>query len=278
MAINILRAKGRGRDTTPTTIGDADADVFNCPTCARPLVTGARRCPGCRTHLVMGIQLGRAGLFMALGIAVGGLAGGGAVGVIVQGQLAAAVAGTAEAVPAASEAAVAPPVTEPVASAPAVPDQVLRPAAAWSLGQTAEVNARLAAMTPVLATAATAQFVDTAAVVAALRAILSESASGVDLSERLGAWPAASGLSADLGQFYAQARAAAKRGLAASMSNRAAYRVAAIEVLGILGSLNALDARSRALAETAGIALVPVAVPSATDAAGPKGPGSEPLP
>lgn len=277
MAIDIIRAKGAHRDTTPATIGEPDADVFSCPACARPLVAGARRCPGCRTHLVMGIQLGRAALFMALGIALGGLVGGGAVAVTVQGQLAAAVAGTAEAVPVARQAAVVPPVTEPIPSVPNVPDQVLRPAAAWSLGQTAEVNARLAAMTPVLAAAA-AGSVDTAAVVAALRAIVSDSASGADLSERLGAWPAASGLSADLGQFYADARAAAKRGLAASMSNTAAYRAAAIEVLGILGSLSALDARSRALAETAGIALVPVAVPSATDAAGPNGPGSEPLP
>ena len=53
---------------------------------------------------------------------------------------------------------------------------------------------------------------------------------------------------------------------------------AAIKMLGILGSLGTLDARSRSLAETAGVTLGPVTLPFATDAAGPTGRGTERLP
>lgn len=283
MAIDILRGKATSRELEPKTVGELDVNVFSCPTCARPLVEGARRCPGCRTRLVMGIQLGRAALFMALGVSVGALIGGAGVALTVQGQLSIAqLSGEA------GRRADAPPITEPIASAPAataapaasavLPGTGIPPAAVWSLGQTAEINARIVGVTPVLATAIGAKNVDTAAVASALRAVVADTASGADLSSRLGAWPAASGLAADFGQFYAAVRAAALTGLAASMSNDAAYRSAAASMLGILGSVSALDARSRVLAESAGVTLVPVAVPFATDAAGPTGPGSEPLP
>lgn len=283
MAIDILRGKVRRDDTDPPTIGDRDVNVFSCPSCARPLVVGARRCPGCRTRLVMGIQLGRAGLFLALGVAMGSLLGGGSVALTVQDRLAAAIAAPAGVVPVPTLGAAAPLVTDPIASAPTtvdgpIPPGAVPPAAVWSLTQTAEINARIAAATPVLTKAAIANTVDTAAVAAALRAIVSDTASGADLSARLGAWTAASGLSADLGQFYADARATARSGLTASLSNDAAYRRAAQEMLAILESLGTLDARSRTLAEAAGVTLVPVTLPNASDAAGPMGPGTEPLP
>jgi len=288
MAIDILRRKATSRELEPKAVGELDVSVFSCPSCARPLVEGARRCPGCRTRLVMGIQLGRAALFMALGVSVGTLIGGTGVALTLQGQLSTAQL-AADVVPGAGQGAAAAPITEPVGPAPAAtvaapaasaapPATGIPPAAVWSLGQTAEINARIVGVTPVLASAIGAKDVDTAAVASALRAVVADTASGADLSSRLGAWPAASGLAADFGKFYAAVRAAALTGLAASMSNDAAYRSAAASMLGILGSVSALDARSRVLAQSAGVTLVPVAVPFATDAAGPSGPGSEPLP
>ncbi len=51
-----------------------------------------------------------------------------------------------------------------------------------------------------------------------------------------------------------------------------------MDLVAILGSLGTLGARSRDLAAVAGITLAPVDVPAATAAAGPSGPGSEPIP
>lgn len=155
---------------------------------------------------------------------------------------------------------------------------VIPAAAVWALGQSAVINARLTEPMQVLQAAAIAGTVDTGAVASALRSIASDTTSGADLSARLGAWPAAAGVAADLRVFYADARTAALAGLGAALSNQPAYRQAARELVAILGSLGTLDARSRDLATTAGITLAPVDVPAATDAAGPSGPGPEPIP
>ena len=52
-------------------IGEIEQTVFSCPSCQRPLAMGARKCPGCKTHLVAGVGLTNASGFVALGLAVG---------------------------------------------------------------------------------------------------------------------------------------------------------------------------------------------------------------
>ena len=58
-------------------IGEFDQTIFECPSCARPLALGARRCPGCGTRLLAGVTLGKASGFMAAGLAAGLLLGAG---------------------------------------------------------------------------------------------------------------------------------------------------------------------------------------------------------
>src|SRR4051812_31037139 len=52
-------------------IGEINQTVFDCPKCARPLAMGARRCPGCRTRLMLGVPMAKASVFASGGLAVG---------------------------------------------------------------------------------------------------------------------------------------------------------------------------------------------------------------
>jgi len=279
MTINVLRGKARrgAASLTPALIGEADESVFSCPACARPLVVGASRCPGCRTRLVMGIQLGRAALFLTLGVTLGTLVGGGLVAFTVQDRLqmvARPVA--ADIVPHSAPTDAAPLAsvpTVPIVAVPAIPATAIA-----SLGQTALVNARLADAAGELSQALASEPIDTAIVASTLRAITSDATSALSVTSRLDTWPAAVDLAGDMRTFYTDARAVARAGLGASLANEPAYREAARSMLAVLGSLGTLDAESRLLAQVAGVTLPPVDLPSATDAAGPTGPGFEALP
>jgi hypothetical protein len=50
-------------------IGEINQTVFDCPTCSRPLALGTRRCPGCRTRLVLGVPMSKAMIFATAGLA-----------------------------------------------------------------------------------------------------------------------------------------------------------------------------------------------------------------
>jgi len=86
MTVNAAR-RNRRRTPEPQTIapteslaiGEINQTVFDCPVCARPLAVGARRCPGCGTRLLLGIQAGKASVLAGLGLVVG-IALGGAFG------------------------------------------------------------------------------------------------------------------------------------------------------------------------------------------------------
>jgi len=54
------RASRRAPQEELLPIGETDANIFNCPACARPLVVGTTRCPGCSTGLISGIRATRA--------------------------------------------------------------------------------------------------------------------------------------------------------------------------------------------------------------------------
>jgi hypothetical protein len=268
MTINVLRGRGAARRTTheampePLPIGDDDSEIFNCPACARPLAVGARRCPGCRTRLMLGVQLKRAGVFMAAGMA-GGLAlttafvmvslnlGLAALPAAGAQPLPVATAGTGT-IPAASAA--------PAPSAAPVPPAI-PPASLTALGRTAEMNARIAGGIPTLQAALAGPSVDTGAIAEVFRTMTADAAYAAGAAERLGRWDDAVYVSAGLGALYADIRATAREGLAKSLSNAPAYRAAAETMLAVLAGLAPLDAASRDLGEAAGIELPAVNLP-----------------
>ena len=81
MTTNLMNSSkppdGQAKETRVLAIGETDANVFNCPVCARPLSEGTSRCPGCGVRLIMGVQLRRAAAILALGVVLGVLIGGG---------------------------------------------------------------------------------------------------------------------------------------------------------------------------------------------------------
>jgi hypothetical protein len=81
MTVNVAR-RSRRRTSSPRrepsvapteslAIGEINQTVFDCPNCSRPLALGARRCPGCGTHLVLGVPLVKASVLGGVGLAIG---------------------------------------------------------------------------------------------------------------------------------------------------------------------------------------------------------------
>ena len=269
MTINVLRGRGGARRGTrealpePLPIGDDDSDIFNCPSCARPLAVGARRCPGCRTRLLLGVQVKRAAVFVAGGIAAGLAFASAFVVLSVNVGLASvelregapaqpAASAIAEPAPAASVA----PVVSAAPVAPAIP-----PASVSALARTAEMNARIAAGIPILQAALAEPSVDTAVVAEVFRAMTADAAYAAGAAERLGGWDDAAYVSTGLSALYGDVRATAREGLAKSLGSEPAYRTSAEKMLAVLAGLAPLDAASRDLAEVAGIDLPLVPLP-----------------
>src|SRR3989442_10231220 len=74
MLTNVLRAISPAHPASAGTeleIGSADAGIFSCPQCARPLGSENTRCPGCGTRLILGVPSQRAAVFATLGGAAG---------------------------------------------------------------------------------------------------------------------------------------------------------------------------------------------------------------
>jgi hypothetical protein len=272
MTLNVLRrgsTRRRSREAAPEPlpIGDEDSNIFSCPVCARPLATGARRCPGCRTRLLLGVQLTRAAAFMGLGTAFGvALTTGFLVAALSLG-LAGRTAADPVAQPGASPVAgptVAPSVAPPpsVAPGPAIPATSVT-----ALSRTAEMNARIAGVIPILEAELAEASVDTAAVAEVFRAMNADAAYAAGAAERLGKWDEAGGVAAGLLTFYGDIRATARAGLTKSLASEPAYRAAAERMLVVLAGLGPLDAASRELATVAGIDLpvVPVPAPGTAD-------------
>lgn len=261
MTINVLRgraARAPEAAAEPLPIGDEDGQIFACPTCGRPLATGASRCPGCGTHLLLGVQIRRAALFIVAGVAAGLLVGIAlAIVIAIASRPAAVLPGTGtNAVPDAPPAPTAAPIVDP---APAIPAMSL---AAFS--QSANVNVRLGGSVSALQAQLAASEFDTIAVATTIRAIAADAAMGSDLAPRLAAWSDARDLAATLRGFYADVRATARRGLAASLTNAEAYRIAAAEMIVALGGLGAIDARTQDLAASAGMSVPKVELPPVT--------------
>lgn len=255
MAFNLLRGRlpGQRSDGPPKlAIGEADAHVFNCPTCSRPLNDGTPKCPACGTRLIMGVAVRRAATLMGFGAIVGLFIGGMVTSVIIKGLMdptAATAFDPADGV--ARPVASAGPSAIPVATAIPVPA-----AAQSALRQAAILDARIADDATALSRIAGNGSANDIAKV--LRSLSADVAIGADIAPRIAAWPGAETLAANRAAFYAAVAGSAHGSLGDSITDTKAYRANAKAMLKILRGLPALDAASRTLAAVVEMDLPPV--------------------
>ena len=235
-------------------IGEADANIVDCPACARPLAAGSRRCPGCGTRLLAGIRLTKAVGFMAVGLAAGVLLGAGGVALVALSRPA-AVAAVVPDVPSVVTPSAAPAAT----SAPLAPvDPAIPSAAVSALRQSAIVNQRILADAERLAAAVAVRAPRAQDVAPLLRGLATNAGYGDRFAPDIARWDAGATVSAELTTFYAAIGGIARDGLAASMTNARAYTDAGRRMLVVLGDLPTLDAAARAIASGADIDLPPL--------------------
>ncbi len=258
MATNVLRGKSRGtkpQEDKGLAIGETDARVFNCPACARPLSNGTWRCTGCGVRLVMGVTLRRALAILVLGMVLGT-----PIGVVA--TVSAVTLSLPE--PPAAIVVVPTPSPPPPTAAPASQPPVVTtiPASAISaLSGTTVVNGRIGVDATTLSTTLKKKDVETIEIARALRSLAADAALGMDLTARLTPWTDAHDVQTQLDTFYRAMADTAKAGLRASLTDTAAYRKAGAAMLTVVEDLAAVDAASRALAESVDIELPPVAIP-----------------
>jgi len=245
-------------------IGEINQTVFDCPTCSRPLALGTRRCPGCRTRLILGVPMSKASTFATAGLAVGivlGAAGGlvfaatrivpAPVGVAAPSAapVAAATVGTVG-LPSAPAAASAPAPSVATGTAGAMP-AIARSA----LVQAISVDEQLRGAADALRTALATSPFDASQVAEILRSISADAVYGADLADRVSAWPDSAGIAGDLSQAYGTIHDAATETLVASVRNTTAYRDGARSMVVLLAGIRAVDARARELAAEQNVVL-----------------------
>ena len=241
-------------------IGAPDANIFLCPRCTRPLAVGVSRCAGCKTRLVAGVPLLKVSGFVALGLIAGLAVGGGIVGALT-------LAGGAM-----STAAVAPPAAVPVASGVALASAAPQPSivpvdpavpapALTALRRSTTVNQRLLVDADQLARALAARDPSPADIAPLLRNLAATASFGDGIASTVGTWDQAADLSAALASFYGSIDRIAQDALTASITNDRAYKEGATRMLAVLDRLAGLDARTRALATSAGLDLPPLTAP-----------------
>ena len=276
MTVNAAR-RNRRRTPEPQTIapteslaiGEINQTVFDCPACARPLAVGARRCPGCGTRLLLGIQAGKAsvlaGLGLVVGIALGGAFGYG-VGLGRAGTTAAAAkTGSALSSPAPVQVGgggTTTPSARPTdtpgtgasgGGATASGSPISRSALLQALG----VNGRLRADGVALRAALRANVFDASTVAQTLRTLSAESVFGQQVVGRMADWPVSFTLVKDLASLYDAVHQTAIEGLVSSVRDAAAYRATAVAMLKVLDGLPALDREAQAVAAEIGLEIPP---------------------
>ena len=262
MTTNVIHeaksADGQAKEAMALPIGDSDAHVFTCPSCARPLSEGTSRCPGCGVRLIMGVRMKRAGAILGLGIALGILLGGvttaAAITLSLHDPVPAVVAAPSVAPSVASAASAAPSFSAIDPSAPA--------AAVSALSGTAVVNGRISVDADTLSSTLHRSNVTTIEMARALRSLAADAALGIDLANRIAPWTEAAQVRTDLDDFYRAMATAARTGLRASLNDSGAYRKAGTDMLRVLATMGAVDAQSRTLAGTIGLELPPVVLPT----------------
>jgi hypothetical protein len=259
--------------TESLAIGEINQTVFDCPACARPLAVGARRCPGCGTRLLLGIQAGKASVLAGLGLVVG-IALGGAFGYGVGLGRAGTAAAAAKGGSALSSPAPAQPGGGATAAASAVPTDTPgtgsdgsatasgSPISRSALLQALGVNGRLRAGATALRAALGAPEFDASTVAQTLRTLSAESVFGQQVAGRMTDWPVSFTLVKDLASLYDAVHQTAIDGLVASVRDDAAYRATALAMLKVLDGLPALDREAQAVAAEIGLEIPPSAAPS----------------
>jgi hypothetical protein len=245
----------------PMAIGEIEQTLFDCPKCARPLALGARRCPGCGSRLVNGVALGKASMFVAVGLLVGLLTGGGgglAIGLARAGGAAPAANGPAASGAPSTAPSTAPTATvAPSASLPApTPVSTVPSIARSALGQVAGLSTRFRTARTDLRAALAAPTFDATTVAQILRTISSDTNFGAQVATNASAWTG-NPIGSRLATFYDGIHAVAATGLEASVRNEAAYRSAATAMVRLLDGVDEVDAAVAAAAAAGGFALPP---------------------
>ncbi len=261
MTIHLLRGRGTARAATPPADGvmitEDQPEVLSCPACGRPLEAMNGRCPGCGTRLVLGVQARRAAVFTGFGILSGALIGALATGILL---------GATRPLPVTDSAGHATAETPATGGGTAPETPVVPSAATSALSQAAVINGRLAGALERLQFELVASPLDAFGTAQALRALAADAAIGAQIAPQLAKWQDAAGLSADLAAFYASIRATAREGLAASLSNVAAYEDAGTRMVAVFTALSGLDDATQQLANAAGISVPSVTLPGRPDA------------
>jgi hypothetical protein len=274
MTTNLVRRKSRRRpipeakvDPPEIAIGETNARLFDCPSCARPLSNGTMRCPGCGARLIHGVRIKRAGGILALGVAVGVLFGGtatvAAIALSLRGAapVPAAVGATGSAGPLAAgtvPTTAVPTTTDP--TDPTLPDGAPR-AAVIALSGTAVVNGRITVDAITLGTTLARPAPSAIDLARVIRSLSADATLGLDQAQRLGPWRDAGPVMTKLEAFYHTMQEKARIALQFSLTDDASYRRSAAEMKTVLAGLADLDAASRALAATVELELPPVVVP-----------------
>jgi hypothetical protein len=257
MTVEVARGRARrGKDVTieQAAMGEADANIFNCPRCARPLAVGNSRCAGCGLRMVAGVPLGRVSGFVAAGLVLGLFVGGGVVAALT--ALTRPVATTqapTTVVPSAAPVVSAVPTVVPPVVDPAIPA-----VAVSALRQSTTLNQRLLADADRLAAALASGRPSGAEIAPLLRALASTAAFGDRLAPSVAQWADGVAVSEGLATFYASVGRVADEGLTASVQNDRAYADAGKKMLVILDQLTELDAASRTLAASVELDLPPL--------------------
>jgi hypothetical protein len=242
----------------PLAIGLPDLNVTSCPVCARPIVVGTGKCPGCGTRLLIGVPVRRAGAFVVLGLVVGLIVGGGSAAIVVgrgSGSGARPGGGPVPSAPAVSSRSAAPSIspTQPASAPP--PSSAVPAHAAAALGQVLSVNDRLASRAAALRAGLAAKPFDAFAVATTLRALSADAVVGEGVTGLIAAWPSGADLSARLSAYYRRVGTTAATALGSSLGDTAAYRAGALQMIRVLGDLGPLDADAESLATEAGVAV-----------------------
>ena len=274
MTVNVAGRRSRATkaatppaEGAPLATGEIEQTVFSCPACSRPLAIGSRRCPGCGSRLVMGVQARRASVFIGLGLLLGLGFGVGSTSIALsigrearEAEIAAAAAAAAlAAMPAEHPVATASPAPTPSVGSGTGPGSGSSgaggvPAIAKSaIGQAVALDERLATSASALSTAAAASTFDTVEVAAILRTLSGDAVFGLQLTSHIGSWEGGTQLDSDLTSFYTAIRQTAAEGLTASIRNEAAYRAAAERMLDVLIRLDALHLDVQAAAAEVGV-------------------------
>ena len=256
-------------------IGEIGRTVFSCPNCLRPLAVGVRRCPGCSSRLVLGVQLGRASTFVMVGLIVGVGFGGGLGAVLSAMRLPAhdaqiakiaatvALAQAAQIQAAASQAALPTHAIGTTGGSTGTGTSTTIPGvSASALSQALVLDTRLTDTTSAFEAALAAPKLSIEDVSQLLRNASADASIGLQLAESMNAWPDGAALSGQLTTFYTSVQAVAAEGLGASIRDEAAYRNAATAMSDLLAGLGTIDSQARHLASSNGIGVPPAVTPA----------------